>query len=56
MTATHRVLRVHGGRLVVAERRAELEAELDGAAAEGFLLAQSFVIDDNVYLVLRRSD
>ncbi len=52
---THRVLRVHGGRLVVAERRLELEAELDAAAGEGFDLVNSFTVDDNVYLVLRRS-
>jgi hypothetical protein len=51
----HRVLRVHGGRLVVAERRLELEEELDAAADEGFELAGSFTVDDNVYLVLRRS-
>ena len=31
----HKVLRVHGGRLVVAERRVELESELDALAAEG---------------------
>ena len=31
----HRVLRVHGGRLVVAERRVELEAELDAAGRRG---------------------
>jgi hypothetical protein len=54
MTATHRVLRVHGGRLVVAERRAELESELDSAAAEGFTVINSFAVDDNVYLVLRQ--
>jgi hypothetical protein len=46
------VLRVHGGRLVVGERRLELEAELDAAAAEGYLLSGSFTVDDNVYLVL----
>jgi hypothetical protein len=55
MTSTHRVLRVHGGRLVVAERRSELEAELDAAAGEGYELLDSFTVDDNVYLVLRRS-
>jgi hypothetical protein len=54
MSATHRVLRVHGGRLVVTERRLELEAELDTASAEGFDLFDSFTVDDNVYLVLRR--
>ena len=54
MSATHRVLRVHGGRLVVSERRLELEAELDAASAEGFDLCDSFTVDDNVYLVLRR--
>ncbi len=54
MTASHRVLRVHGGRLVVAERRLELEAELDAAAAEGFTLVGSFAVDDNIYLVMQR--
>ncbi len=54
MIASHRVLRVHGGRLVVAERRLELEAELDAAVADGFELVQSFTVDDNVYLVLQR--
>ncbi|MGA2835354.1 MAG: hypothetical protein ABSF84_02035 [Acidimicrobiales bacterium] len=48
----HRVLRVHGGRLVVAERRVELEGELDSLAAEGFTIVDSFAVDDNVYLVL----
>ncbi|MGD0882416.1 MAG: hypothetical protein ABSB09_12690 [Acidimicrobiales bacterium] len=48
----HRVLRVHGGRLVVAERRVELEGELDSLAAEGFTIVNSFAVDDNVYLVL----
>ena len=54
MTLHHRVLRVHGGRLVVSERRVELEVELDAAAGDGFLMVGSFVVDDNVYLVLRR--
>jgi hypothetical protein len=54
MSTSHRVLRVHGGRLVVAEPRVALETELDTAAAEGFDLVNSFVVDDNVYLVLRR--
>ena len=53
MAVVHRVLRVHGGRLVVAERRLDLETELDAAAAEGFALVDSFTVDDNVYLVLR---
>jgi hypothetical protein len=56
MSAAHRVLRVHGGRLVVAERRVELEGELDAAYAEGFALVNSFAVDDNVYLVLRRTE
>ena len=51
---THRVLRVQGGRLVVAERRLELESELDAAVAEGFVIVNSFAVDDNVYLVLQR--
>ena len=55
MTVDHRVLRVHGGRLVVSERRIDLETELDAAAAEGFQLVNSFTVDDNVYLVLRRA-
>lgn len=55
MSAEHRLLRVHGGRLVVAERRLEVEVELDKAAEEGFELAESFAVDDNVYLVLRRT-
>jgi hypothetical protein len=54
MSARHRVLRVHGGRLVVDERRLELEQGLDDAAAEGFELVDSFTVDDSVYLVLRR--
>jgi hypothetical protein len=53
MSVHHRVLRVHGGRLVVGERRIDLESELDTAAHEGFALVGSFVVDDNVYLVLR---
>ena len=40
----------------MAERRAELEGELDRSYAEGFVLVESFAIDDNVYLVLRRTD
>ena len=48
----HKVLRVHGGRLVVAERRVELEGELDSLAAQGFTLVNSFAVDDNVYLVM----
>ncbi len=55
MSAEHRVLRVHGGRLVVAERIADLQSELDTSAAEGFELVNSFVVDDNVYLILRRT-
>lgn len=55
MSTTHRVLRVHGGRLVVDERRSDLEQALDEAAAEGFALIQAFTVDDNVYLVLARS-
>ncbi len=54
MSASHRVLRVHGGRLVVDERRLELEQGLDAAAVEGFELINSFAVDDSVYLVLRR--
>ena len=56
MTSTHRVLRVHGGRLVVAERRIELEAELDAASSQGFAIVNSFAVDDNVYLVLQLPD
>jgi hypothetical protein len=56
MAFSHRLLRVHGGRLVVAEPRATLETELDNASAEGFELINSFAVDDNVYFVLRRED
>ncbi len=56
MSASHRVLRVHGGRLVVDERRLELEQGLDAAAVEGFELINSFAVDDSVYLVLRQGD
>jgi hypothetical protein len=56
MTAVHRVLRIQGGRLVVPERRLELEAELDATSAEGFVLVSSFTVDDNVYLVLQRHE
>jgi hypothetical protein len=52
----HKVLRVHGGRLVVAERRVELEAELDIQAEQGFRVVNSFAVDDNVYLVLATTD
>jgi len=52
----HKVLRVHGGRLVVAERRVELETELDALSAEGYTLVNSFAIDDNVYLVMSSGD
>jgi hypothetical protein len=52
----HRVLRVHGGRLVVAERRVELEGELDALAAQGFAIINSFAVDDNIYLVLAAGD
>jgi hypothetical protein len=52
----HKVLRVHGGRLVVAERRVELEGELDALASDGWTLVNSFAIDDNVYLVLAAGD
>jgi hypothetical protein len=56
VTARHQVLRVHGGRLVVDARRLELENALDAAADEGYDLIDSFTVDDNVYLVLRRPD
>jgi hypothetical protein len=56
VSVSHRVLRVHGGRLVVAERRLELEHELDAAVAEGYSLVNSFTVDDNVYLVLQLAD
>ena len=52
----HKVLRVHGGRLVVAERRVELESELDALSVEGYSLVNSFAIDDNVYLVMAVAD
>jgi hypothetical protein len=56
MTAHHRVPRVHERRLVVGERRVELEPELDSAGREGHLLVGSSVVDDNVHLVMRRDD
>lgn len=56
MPSKHRVLRIHGGRLVNPEPRAELEAGLDEASAEGYEVAESFAIDDNVYFVLRRAE
>ena len=52
----HKVLRVHGGRLVGAERRVELEGALDDLAAQGFVLVNSFTVDENVYLVLAAED
>jgi len=52
----HKVLRIHGGRLVVAERRLELEGELDALAVQGFVIVNSFAIDDNVYLVMSAPD
>ena len=52
----HKVLRVHGGRLVAAERRVELEGALDDLAAQGYHLVNSFPVDDNVYLVLAIED
>ncbi len=52
----HRVLRVHGGRLVTAERRVELETELDAQSDQGYTLVNSFAVDDNVYLVLAAQD
>jgi hypothetical protein len=42
--------------LVVAERRIELQNELDELDAAGFDLVTSFVVDDNIYLVMRRPD
>jgi len=54
--STHRILRVHGGRLVVAERRIELQNELDELDSAGFHLVTSFVVDDNVYLVMQRPE
>lgn len=56
MPSKHRVLRIHGGRLVNPEPRQELETGLDEASAEGYEVAESFSIDDNVYLVLRKVD
>ncbi|HEX3840895.1 MAG TPA: hypothetical protein VHU85_08915 [Acidimicrobiales bacterium] len=52
--STHRVIRIHGGRLVNAEPRADLESELDKASAEGFGVVSTFAVDDNVYLVLAK--
>jgi hypothetical protein len=41
---------------VAAERRVELQSELDSLADQGFAIINSFVVDDNVYLVLATSD
>ena len=35
-----------------AERRVELESELDALAAQGYRIVNSFAVDDNVYLVM----
>jgi len=40
--------------LVNAEPRADLEAALDAASAEGFGVVTTFAVDDNVYLVLSK--
>ncbi len=53
VTSSHRVLRIHGGRLVNVEPRRALEEELDAQGAEGYEIIDSFAVDDNVYLVLR---
>lgn len=53
VTSSHRVLRIHGGRLVNVEPRRALEEELDAQEAEGYEVINSFAVDDNVYLVLR---
>jgi hypothetical protein len=53
VTPSHRVLRIHGGRLVNVEPRRALEEELDTQGAEGYEVVDSFAVDDNVYLVLR---
>ncbi|HVB93909.1 MAG TPA: hypothetical protein VND67_06300 [Acidimicrobiales bacterium] len=37
-----------------AEPRADLEAALDAASAEGFGVVTTFAVDDNVYLVLSK--
>jgi hypothetical protein len=52
--ASHRILRIQGGRLVNAEPRADLESALDDASAEGFGVVTTFAVDDNVYLVLSK--
>ncbi|MDA8147899.1 MAG: hypothetical protein M0Z93_03860 [Actinomycetota bacterium] len=54
MATEHRVVRVHGGRLVNEDPRVDLASQLDVASAEGFALVDTFTIDDNLYLVLRR--
>jgi hypothetical protein len=53
VSPSHRVLRIHGGRLVNVEPRRALEEELDAQGAEGYEVVNSFAVDDNVYLVLR---
>jgi hypothetical protein len=55
VTPSHRVLRIHGGRLVNVEPRRALEEELDSQGEEGYEVVNSFAVDDNVYLVLRNS-
>lgn len=54
MASKHRVVRVHGGRLVNGGPRVELAAQLDAASGDGFELVDTFTVDDNLYLVLRR--
>ncbi|MDA8293563.1 MAG: hypothetical protein M0040_04280 [Actinomycetota bacterium] len=54
MPRSHKVVRVQGGRLVNAAPRAEVEQILDAASVEGFDVVTSFVVDENVYLVLGR--
>ncbi len=54
MAAEHRVVRVHGGRLVNEGPRVDLASQLDVASADGFELVDTFTIDDNLYLMLRR--
>jgi len=54
MATEHRIVRVHGGRLVNEGPRVDLASQLDVAGAEGFDLVDTFTIDDNLYLVLRR--
>ena len=54
VTPTHRVLRVHGGRLVVSRAPARVGVRTGCRRGRGLRIVNSFAVDDNVYLVLHR--